>query len=275
MRCTAPAPGRSPSSSGSIAMPTSSGTASTTCSAAPGLPAAVAARRPDVAHVNGLDFPVRTWRLRRAPRSRRARSSCRATPTAARSAAPRRLRLLGRATRARRRRVSRSPPTSTPRAWRRAGFIAADQPAYQVMPASSTLHADRTARRRRARTSPASAGSPAILWVGRLNANKDPLTVLDGFERALARSPGRDADDDFRHRRAVRGGARADRAVARVERARAPRRRGPARADGHLLQRRRSVRRRQPSRRERLLGDGSVRVRRGAGGHRASRRFGC
>jgi glycosyltransferase involved in cell wall biosynthesis len=32
-------------------------------------------------------------------------------------------------------------------------------------------------------------GSPAVLWVGRLNANKDPLTVLDGFERSLARLP--------------------------------------------------------------------------------------
>jgi len=31
-----------------------------------GIPAAVAARRPDVAHVNGLTFPVQTWRLRRA-----------------------------------------------------------------------------------------------------------------------------------------------------------------------------------------------------------------
>ena len=28
-------------------------------------------------------------------------------------------------------------------------------------------------------------GSPAVLWVGRLNADKDPLTVLAGFERAL------------------------------------------------------------------------------------------
>src|SRR5205814_7581770 len=32
-------------------------------------------------------------------------------------------------------------------------------------------------------------GSPAILWVGRLNANKDPLTALEGFERALADLP--------------------------------------------------------------------------------------
>ena len=32
-------------------------------------------------------------------------------------------------------------------------------------------------------------GSPALLWVGRLNANKDPLTVLDGFERSLSALP--------------------------------------------------------------------------------------
>jgi glycosyltransferase involved in cell wall biosynthesis len=32
-------------------------------------------------------------------------------------------------------------------------------------------------------------GRPAILWVGRLTANKDPLTVLDGFRRLLAVAP--------------------------------------------------------------------------------------
>ena len=30
-----------------------------------------------------------------------------------------------------------------------------------------------------------------MLWVGRLNANKDPMTVFDGFERSLARLPTR------------------------------------------------------------------------------------
>ena len=29
-----------------------------------------------------------------------------------------------------------------------------------------------------------------MLWVGRLNANKDPLTILEGFAQALARLPG-------------------------------------------------------------------------------------
>lgn len=33
-------------------------------------------------------------------------------------------------------------------------------------------------------------GDPALLWVGQLVAGKDPLTVLDGFERALPRIPG-------------------------------------------------------------------------------------
>jgi len=33
-------------------------------------------------------------------------------------------------------------------------------------------------------------GEPAVLWVGHLDANKDPLTVLDGVSRAAASLPG-------------------------------------------------------------------------------------
>jgi glycosyltransferase involved in cell wall biosynthesis len=32
-------------------------------------------------------------------------------------------------------------------------------------------------------------GNPAVLWVGRLNANKDPMTILAGFEQALDALP--------------------------------------------------------------------------------------
>ena len=32
-------------------------------------------------------------------------------------------------------------------------------------------------------------GQPALLWVGRLNRNKDPLTVLEGFSLALRSQP--------------------------------------------------------------------------------------
>lgn len=34
------------------------------------------------------------------------------------------------------------------------------------------------------------AGAPAVLWVGHLNANKDPLTVLEGVARAAVELPG-------------------------------------------------------------------------------------
>ena len=33
-------------------------------------------------------------------------------------------------------------------------------------------------------------GAPALLWVGHLDANKDPLTVLDGVARAVPQLPG-------------------------------------------------------------------------------------
>jgi prepilin-type N-terminal cleavage/methylation domain-containing protein len=46
------------------------------------------------------------------------------------------------------------------------------------------------AAREAARRESGLTGSPAILWVGRLNANKDPLTVLDAFERSARDLPG-------------------------------------------------------------------------------------
>jgi glycosyltransferase involved in cell wall biosynthesis len=55
------------------------------------------------------------------------------------------------------------------------------------LPEASTLLApvDRDA----ARSITGISGAPAVLYVGRLDANKDPLTVLGGFERALAALP--------------------------------------------------------------------------------------
>src|SRR5439155_1356602 len=43
--------------------------------------------------------------------------------------------------------------------------------------------------RARARAASGVDGAPAVLWVGRLNANKDPLTVVDAFASALASLP--------------------------------------------------------------------------------------
>ena len=72
--------------------------------------------------------------------------------------------------------------------WRRTGILAERQPIYEVVEASSDLSTavpDRGASTGEA----ALPGRPALLWVGALDANKDPLTILDGFERALARVP--------------------------------------------------------------------------------------
>ena len=68
--------------------------------------------------------------------------------------------------------------------WRAAGLIGAGQPVFEVME-SSTRFAP--IRRDRARAITGLRGRPALLWVGRLDANKDPLTALAGFARALPR----------------------------------------------------------------------------------------
>jgi len=70
--------------------------------------------------------------------------------------------------------------------WRAAGVIA-KQRVIEIIEASTTM---RSVSRERARTAIGADGSPLILWVGRLTTNKDPLTVLDGLERALPQLPG-------------------------------------------------------------------------------------
>jgi glycosyltransferase involved in cell wall biosynthesis len=70
--------------------------------------------------------------------------------------------------------------------WREAGLIAPDQPVFSLMESSSRfcLQPQREARARTGLT-----GGPLCLWVGRLNANKDPVAVLDGFAAALRHLP--------------------------------------------------------------------------------------
>ena len=69
--------------------------------------------------------------------------------------------------------------------WHAAGVLG-DQRILEIVEAGTTLrHVDR----QRARTAIGNAGNPLILWVGRLTTNKDPLTVLDGLERALPTFP--------------------------------------------------------------------------------------
>lgn len=70
--------------------------------------------------------------------------------------------------------------------WLRAGVIGPRQTIYELMESSSTLE-DAPPPRDDERSLP---GHPALLWVARLDANKDPLTILEGFERAAGHLPG-------------------------------------------------------------------------------------
>jgi glycosyltransferase involved in cell wall biosynthesis len=136
----------------------------------------------EIAHVNGLGFPVRTRLLRAALRAR--------TPIVVQdhasgppgSGASRMLRRWGL------RAVDAFLFTAAEQAasWRAANVIRSQQPVHEVLEASTTL---RPIARAEAREASGIEGSPALLWVGRLNANKDPLTVLAGFERMIAPHP--------------------------------------------------------------------------------------
>ena len=66
-------------------------------------------------------------------------------------------------------------------AWREAGVLG-QQRVIEIVEAGTRI---RQVPRDQARTATGLPGSPLILWVGRLTANKDPLTVLDGLDSAL------------------------------------------------------------------------------------------
>jgi glycosyltransferase involved in cell wall biosynthesis len=147
----------------------------------------IVAFQPDLVHVNGLMFSLQTWLLRRAlPKTTAIVVQDHASGDPGSRRAEARLRHVVR------RRLMRAADgflfTSAVQAepWRRVHLIAPDQPVYDVPEASTTLG---PIPRDRARAATGVRGSPAVLWVGRLNRNKDPLTVLDGFERSLARLP--------------------------------------------------------------------------------------
>jgi glycosyltransferase involved in cell wall biosynthesis len=68
-----------------------------------------------------------------------------------------------------------------------AGVLARGATVYEIPESSSRFApADREAARRDTGV----AGDPALLWVGHLDVNKDPLTVLDGIAAAAGELPG-------------------------------------------------------------------------------------
>ena len=145
---------------------------------------AAAALSPDVAHVNGLEFGARTWRLRRSLPASTAVVVQNHSDSGPMGYAPV-ARLIGAATRHAVDAFLFAADDHVGR-WRRAGFIAPRQRTYQVMEASTAVTA---IPRAEAESITGMHGNPAILWVGRLNANKDPLTILDAFERTVTTLP--------------------------------------------------------------------------------------
>jgi glycosyltransferase involved in cell wall biosynthesis len=67
-----------------------------------------------------------------------------------------------------------------------AGLLSAQTPLYEI-PESTSRFAPGDPHEARRQTG--LAGNPAVLWVGHLNDNKDPLTVLDGVSAAAQELP--------------------------------------------------------------------------------------
>lgn len=148
--------------------------------------ACVAELEPHVTHINGLMFPA----LVAAVRSARPNHVIVVQDHA--GYVPPRGRLAG----LRRRTIWRSGFDATDACsftaqaqadpWREAGLLRAQQ-VLAITESSTTLTRQ---PRGEARRVTGVVGAPAILWIGRLDASKDPLTVLDGFERVSASHPG-------------------------------------------------------------------------------------
>ena len=136
-------------------------------------------QNPDVVHINGLMFPSQTWRLRRE-----LQASTAIVVQDHGGAEPGRhpLRLLRLRIGMRGADAFLFSAVELAQPWKTARIIGGKQLVYPIMESSTTM---RALPRSEARAMSALQGSPALLWVGRLNANKDPMTVLDGFERAL------------------------------------------------------------------------------------------
>jgi glycosyltransferase involved in cell wall biosynthesis len=147
----------------------------------------VRALRPDVAHVNGMMFPIQTWQLRRTLPQDAALvvQDHGGMPMAGRTISARLRHVIKRAgLRAADGFMFTAVDQAQP--WREAGLIDQRQSVYQVVEASRPIQ---PMAREAARAATGVRGDPALLWVGHLDANKDPLTVLAGFERALPHLP--------------------------------------------------------------------------------------
>ena len=71
--------------------------------------------------------------------------------------------------------------------WKASGIIKKDARCFEILEGSTDFkQQDKLLSREKINIS----GDPLILWVGRLNKNKDPLTVLEGFKKYVQQVPG-------------------------------------------------------------------------------------
>lgn len=70
--------------------------------------------------------------------------------------------------------------------WRDSRLLRDSQPIFEILEGSSRLQ---LMERSAARAISGLKGDPIFLWAANLDANKDPLTILDGFEAALPELP--------------------------------------------------------------------------------------
>lgn len=148
------------------------------------LAAAAVGTGPDVVHLNGLIFPAAAARLRRVlPRGTALVAQDHAATHPPRGWVRRWLwrRGLGACDAF----LFTAPEQAEP--WLRAGLLAAGQTVFAVPEASCAV---RPLDPRVARERTGLGGDPAVLWVGHLDGNKDPLTALAGFAQAAASLPG-------------------------------------------------------------------------------------
>jgi glycosyltransferase involved in cell wall biosynthesis len=140
----------------------------------------VVSSSPDVVHVHGLEYPVAIRQLARAlPRIPIVVQDHASSPpsgwrgSAWRIIAPR-LAAVAFTTR------EQAEPFVASRA------LARRTPVFEVFEGSSRFTPGDVGA---ARHLTGLDGDPCLLWTGRLNVNKDPLTALDAFERAAVRLP--------------------------------------------------------------------------------------
>ena len=140
----------------------------------------IAALRPDLLHVHGLSFPLQTRALARAfPHIPILIQDHGSRPPAGWRRALHRWGLA---------RVAGAAFTARAQAepFLAARVLRADLPIHEVLESSSHFTpGDRAA----ARAATGIDGDPCLVWVGRLDANKDPLTVLEAISRARPALP--------------------------------------------------------------------------------------